>query len=592
MKSSHLSIGLLVFMVLGLLLFVGLPTGYMQDNAITGIESEAVSGVGYPIVIDPSDSSLTPATSLYSNGTNWGFGLALPQTFCDSFEAADFDPFWELEAQFGSVTLSTEQSHDGTQSVKFSSISGGNRSLSLTHGLGQIVKGTVSVWFYDTAPGQQTLYSHLDLWNSTIPYGEPGFLFSVGVEDWIPDVYSRIGPDAIGDQVRSNIPRTLGWHHFEIRIGETEGTIYIDGNEVLAFTGDYGFDKIDLVTFGPSWRPNATYYFDELCFVPATENNVIPVSPQITSLSSTWFSVHAPFGGDANGNSYTHYAYSTSPDGPWTEACVKDIPGELAWRHCYLFRDLTPDTDYYAQITFYDDDGVTALNPLVLGPIHTAATVVDATTVYSATATVQDTHILVEVPISDDANTNSQLASVEIATNENGPWTQKCGPYATVSPKLCRLHSLTPGVDYWIRVTTSDPDGVNGPNPQLLGPITYTGLENLALEKPIGANPGWGCCSDPTELVNGIIQDQDWDYGFAWCGGTDYYGGCGPGWKQATIDLGSLKTVARLDWWTHNSGNVPLEWKVEVSRDGVEWVEVFAGNEPLCRTTAEELAVE
>ncbi|MCB8951364.1 MAG: hypothetical protein H6650_05055 [Ardenticatenales bacterium] len=122
MKSSHLSIGLLVFMVLGLLLFVGLPTGYMQDNAIMGTESETASGVGYPIVIDPSDSSLTPATSLYSNGTNWGFGLALPQTFCDSFEAADFDPFWELEAQFGSVTLSTEQSHDGTQSVKFSSI--------------------------------------------------------------------------------------------------------------------------------------------------------------------------------------------------------------------------------------------------------------------------------------------------------------------------------------------------------------------------------------------------------------------------------------------------------------------------------------
>ena len=78
MKSSHLSIGLLVFMVLGLLLFVGLPTGYMQDNAIMGTESETASGVGYPIVIDPSDSSLTPATSLYSNGTNWGFGTLSP----------------------------------------------------------------------------------------------------------------------------------------------------------------------------------------------------------------------------------------------------------------------------------------------------------------------------------------------------------------------------------------------------------------------------------------------------------------------------------------------------------------------------------
>lgn len=78
MKLQHFSIGLLVVMVLGLLLFVGLPTGYMQNSIMPGVDSEATSGVGYPIVIDPSDSSLSPASSLYSNGINWGFGTVSP----------------------------------------------------------------------------------------------------------------------------------------------------------------------------------------------------------------------------------------------------------------------------------------------------------------------------------------------------------------------------------------------------------------------------------------------------------------------------------------------------------------------------------
>ena len=281
--------------------------------------------------------------------------------------------------------------------------------------------------------------------------------------------------------------------------------------------------------------------------VAAPADAVTPQPATAQAGSATWITVSSPFTGDANGNSYTRYEYGTSNSGPWILACGDGTPGESAWRHCTI-GGLTANTEYFVRVTFVDSDGVSGGNPQVTGPVRTGASAVMAVTVGTASATVQDTHLRVAAPTSGDADMDSRLESVDVATSLSGPWTQKCGPYASLNPKLCRVHGLTPGTDYWVRVTVGDPDGVSGSNPQVIGPIKYTGLANLALGKAITADPGWGCCPNPGHLVDGRIQNADWFYGFAWTGGTDCWaGGCPPGWKQATIDLGTAQQVSRLD---------------------------------------------
>ena len=182
-----------------------------------------------------------------------------------------------------------------------------------------------------------------------------------------------------------------------------------------------------------------------------------------------------------------------------------------------------------------------ATNPQIV-PVHTLEAAPNAVTVGTVTVEVRDTEIFVSAPISDDANGNS-YATVEIATDPGGPWTERCGSPSENRlphhPKRCRLRSLTPGIDYWVRIDFVDPDGVSGADPQVLGPVTYGGRQNLAAGRPITADPGWGCCPNPAQLVDGRIQYRFWPYGFAWTGGTTGYGGGPAGWKQATIDLGS-----------------------------------------------------
>jgi hypothetical protein len=126
-------------------------------------------------------------------------------------------------------------------------------------------------------------------------------------------------------------------------------------------------------------------------------------------------------------------------------------------------------------------------------------------------------------------------------------------------------------------VTIWDPDGVTGAaNPQTLGPIRYSGVRNLALGKAITADPGWGCCSDPSQLVDGRIQNDNWGYGFAWWYPT------GP-WKQATIDLGAPTTFNRGVVWHHDPSGVPIAWKFQYSNDGSNWTDAYSNTAPVCR---------
>jgi hypothetical protein len=245
--------------------------------------------------------------------------------------------------------------------------------------------------------------------------------------------------------------------------------------------------------------------------------------PVVEGIGATWLQVLGPFYGDTNGNSYTTYEYATASGGPWTMACGNGISGDSGWRRCSIY-SLNPDTPYFVRVTSFDPDGVTGTNPQVIGPISTLAISNDFMTIGQATAKVEDTNILVSLPVADDANTNG-TGSVSVSASPNGPWAPRCSSISNLGPRHCRVHGLTKGADYYLQVNITDPDGVHGTTPQVIGPIHYTGLTDLALGKPVTADPGWGCCSNPNELTDGVIEASDWAHGFAWTGGTGYWGG-------------------------------------------------------------------
>jgi hypothetical protein len=337
--------------------------------------------------------------------------------------------------------------------------------------------------------------------------------------------------------------------------------------------------------YGTTTRPS----YNDTWALTLTTNITTPGIPVAEGVGATWIQVSSPFSGDDNGDSYTTYEYATASGGPWTMACANGIPGDPDWRRCAIY-DLTPATQYYVRVTFYDPDGVAGANSQIIGPITTKAVSNNFVTIGQATARVEDTNILVSIPAADDANANS-TGTVSIATSPNGPWTQRCGTMANAGPKQCRVHGLTNGTNYYLQVSISDPDGVYGITPQVIGPVHYTGLTDLALAKPVTADPGWGCCTDPNQLTDGVIEATDWAHGFAWTGGTGDWGGGLPGIKKATVDLQTAQTVGRVDWWIQNTESVPGKWNVSVSIDGSNFTQVFANTEVTCRTATEYLDI-
>ncbi|MEJ7616206.1 MAG: WD40 repeat domain-containing protein [Pyrinomonadaceae bacterium] len=65
------------------------------------------------------------------------------QGYCDNFEEKTFNSFWTVKQEYGSVALSSEQSHQGGQSVKLGATSGGHREIRMSHALTDVAKGAV-----------------------------------------------------------------------------------------------------------------------------------------------------------------------------------------------------------------------------------------------------------------------------------------------------------------------------------------------------------------------------------------------------------------------------------------------------------------
>jgi hypothetical protein len=198
-----------------------------------------------------------------------------PITYSDNFEGNTINPFWTITQQLGTVSLSTAQFHSPTHSAGFSSVGGGQRDIRLTHTFGSAVIGDVSIYYYDTAPGQETLYQFLRL---TTDEGPNGQLY-IGTQDFDAFCYTAaagiLGPNAscgiFPQYLTTNVPRTLGWHLLDINVQPGNVSFSIDNTQVFTTSGNYTFNTIDFGESGPGFRPaNVTAYFDDFSFVGST----------------------------------------------------------------------------------------------------------------------------------------------------------------------------------------------------------------------------------------------------------------------------------------------------------------------------------
>jgi len=200
-------------------------------------------------------------------------------TYSDSFESPTINPFWTVTQSNGTVAPSADVSHSGVQSAKFTSASGGQRSMRLVHDFGTQVQGTFSVWFYDYAPNQQTLYENIVL-SQAAP---PSWSASLGTQDFDAFCYQAYsngtGPNgSCGSYpavTTTTVPRTLGWHQFTLDVTALATTLSIDGSPVFSNPGNFTFDTLSLNVTGPFWRPDTIAYFDEFS-MRATSGSPVP----------------------------------------------------------------------------------------------------------------------------------------------------------------------------------------------------------------------------------------------------------------------------------------------------------------------------
>lgn len=216
-----------------------------------------------------------------------GLPVAFGQAYTDSFEGTTLNPFWIVDAAPGNsdtVGPSTDLARTGSSSLKFVSQAGTNRWIYVGHTFPSAVRGTFTVYLYDVSAGSATLYEYLALRSTNSSRGA-----DVGVDDYEPYCYKAkiwdgtthwgqnppTNPCAYNDAGtwnNTNVPRTVGWHRFDIETTSTSTTVKIDG-QTMVTSPALDFDIVYLFVQAPSWRPSGIAYFDDFSFAPG------PVAP-------------------------------------------------------------------------------------------------------------------------------------------------------------------------------------------------------------------------------------------------------------------------------------------------------------------------
>ncbi len=190
------------------------------------------------------------------------------------------------------MSQSTDLSHSGQKSAKFTPYNGGQKGLCLGHSLSPVLlEGTLSCWFYDGGYG---MYVHLvtTKGSSPDPAAIADYVAAVGVQDWDGSYYHATA-GTHGAEGGTAIPRSTGWHHFEIAGTAVGVTITIDGTVAATAAGDYRFDGVRLEVTGPHYS-GPSYYFDDVSFTPVSGPAPPDATVEQTSRDGTQVYLSAP----------------------------------------------------------------------------------------------------------------------------------------------------------------------------------------------------------------------------------------------------------------------------------------------------------
>lgn len=232
---------------------------------------------------------------------------------------------------------------------------------------------------------------------------------------------------------------------------------------------------------------------------------VLPGTPTATVSSCSQIVVSAPYSADFDADSTTTTSRGTSATGPWTAVCT-NVAGASP-RTC-TDNGVTALGTWYYQVTFTDADGVAGTNPQVAGPYATPACTVTPTTVVSNAVQVSSCRQLTVTGTFTGDGDGDGAMKVDVGPSATGPWTTACSAIAGTSPRQCLAVGLTPSTAYWIQVTYTDPDGVSGTNPQVLGSYTLPACAaDQVAPTVLFASPSWGAQIGGTERVKVQVFD-------------------------------------------------------------------------------------
>lgn len=122
-----------------------------------------------------------------------------------------------------------------------------------------------------------------------------------------------------------------------------------------------------------------------------------------------------------------------------------------------------------------------------------------------------------------------------------------------------------------------------------VGTVTMNGrLEDTTTSINLAQNPlltgfpnpdesdnGWGGGSNKWDMLDGLTGYADtWAHGLAFTGGISGYAGpCGE--KQATVNLGAMHSINKVDVYHHGDEHIPNTYRIEIW-DGSAWLTVFS----------------
>ena len=180
-------------------------------------------------------------------------------------------------------------------------------------------------------------------------------------------------------------------------------------------------------------------------------------------------SVTAPFLKDRNGNSTCTLEYKLSLESVWTSDSQM-VKGEDVFTATIL--NLTPNTEYDIRVTYADPDGVLGESVQTIENILTTSIFTSSGAIF---ASFTPSSILATAEYFGDGNNNA-TANLEYKLSTDSPWIDNG---EMVKDSLHNLYTLSIldiilEESYDLRVTFTDPDGIEGDNP-----VTQTGFRNI-----------------------------------------------------------------------------------------------------------------